>query len=190
MNSPERINPGEVKIGASEAAAEQAERLRKVESSVDKNPEKSAEHVAADARKETETIFAKERGSERANGGEQSGSATAIRKITKREKQRVYKQTLKRAQAEMNAPARTFSKIIHSPAVEKASDAIGGTIARPNALLVGGGVAFLAISILYVVGQTYGYRLSGFEMIGAYVVGWVVGILVDYFRIMATGKVS
>ncbi len=190
MNSPERINPSEVKIGASEAAAEQAEKLRKLEASSEKSPEKSAEHVAADARKETESIFAKERSSERAHGGEPTASATAIRKITKREKQRVYKQTLKRAQSEMKAPARIFSKVIHSPIVEKTSDVVGNTIARPNALLGGGVMAFIAISILYTIGQMYGYRLSGFEMIGAYVLGWIAGIVLDYFRVMASGKTS
>ncbi|MFZ1458516.1 MAG: hypothetical protein WAT17_01410 [Candidatus Saccharimonadales bacterium] len=190
MNGPERITSHEVKVGSSEAAEKQAEKLRKLEASAEKSGEHNGEKLVADARKETEGIFAKEGGSEHRSGGEPTASPAVIRKITKREKQRVYKQTLTRVQSEMSPPARTFSRVIHSPIVEKTSDTIGNTVARPNALLVGGFTAFIAISIMYVVGRTYGYQLSGFEMIGAYIIGWVVGLLVDYFRVMATGKPS
>lgn len=188
MNSPEKINPSEIKVGASEAAAEQSEKLRKLESKAEKGAEQSGEQMAADARKETEAIFAKESGKERRQGGEPSPSPSVIRKITKREKEKAFKQTLERVQSEMSAPARTFSKVIHSPLVEKTSDVVGSTAARPNALLMGSLVAFALLSLVYAVGQTYGYRLSGFEMIAAYGFGWVLGLTADYVKIMATGR--
>ena len=184
----ERLHTAEVALDVSEVAAEQAEKLRKLESSTEKNAEHSGEQLAADARKETEAIFAKESGSERRQGGEPTASPTAIRKITKREKERAYKQTLARVQSEMNAPARAFSKVIHAPIVEKTSEVVGSTAARPNALLMGSVVAFAMLSIVYAVGQTYGYRLSGFEMIAAYSFGWVLGLFADYVKIMATGR--
>lgn len=188
MHSPEKISPNEVAVGASEAAAEQSEKLRKLESSTEKNVEKSGEQLAADARKETESIFSKEAGKERRQGGEPTASPSTIRKITKREKEKAFKQTLNRVQSEMSTPARTFSKIIHSPVIEKTSDVIGNTAARPNALLTGSVMAFILLSIVYLVGRTYGYQLSGFEMIAAYGFGWVLGLIGDYVKIMATGR--
>ena len=188
MNNPEKISTAEIALNASEAAEKQSEKLRKLESSAEKGTEQSGEQLASDARKETESIFAKEAGKEHRQGGEPTASPTVIRKITKREKQRAFKQTLTRVQAEMSTPARTFSKIIHSPVVEKTSDVVANTAARPNALLTGSIMAFILLSIVYLVGRTYGYQLSGFEMIAAYGFGWVLGLLADYVKIMATGR--
>jgi hypothetical protein len=41
---------------------------------------------------------------------------------------------------------------------------------------------------VYVVSKYYGYALSGFETIGAFIAGWVLGILYDFFKVMITGK--
>ena len=97
---------------------------------------------------------------------------------------------MKQVQQEMSTPSRTFSKFIHNKAVEKTSDALGATIARPNAILAGAFVAFIATIVTYYIAKNIGYRLSGFETIGAFIVGWTIGILFDYFRVMITGKRS
>lgn len=99
-----------------------------------------------------------------------------------------YKKTMKETQAQMKPAARTFSKVIHNPAVEKTSEAVGSTVARPNAILAGSLTAFLFTLAIYVVARHYGYPLSGFETIAAFIVGWAVGLLVDYLRVMITGK--
>lgn len=90
----------------------------------------------------------------------------------------------------MPASQRAFSKFIHNPAVEKTSEAVGNTVARPNAILAGAVVAFFLVLLVYVVAKFYGYRLSGFETIGAFIIGWIIGILYDFFRVMITGKKS
>ena len=99
-----------------------------------------------------------------------------------------YKATMKETQAHMKPAARTFSKVIHAPAVEKTSEAIGSTLARPNAILAGSLTAFIATLVIYLTAKYYGYPLSGFETIAAFIVGWAVGILIDYLRVMVTGK--
>lgn len=190
MSSPERITNHEQTVEVAGAAAEQAEKLRNIESKAERSPEKTGEQLVADARKETEAAFAKEAGSEKRRGGEPTASPAAIRKITKREKERAYKQTLARVQSEMSTPARTFSKIIHAPVIEKASEVVGSTAARPNALLSGSVVALILLSVVYAVSQTYGYQLSGFEMIAAYSLGYMLGLLADYIKILATGRTS
>lgn len=61
-------------------------------------------------------------------------------------------------------------------------------MARPNAILAGSVVAFFAVLGVYLLAKNLGYVLSGFETIAAFVIGWIIGILYDYFRTMITGK--
>ena len=97
---------------------------------------------------------------------------------------------MKQLHTELKPTQRAFSKIIHNPIIEKTSEIIGGTIARPNAILSGAMVAFFLVLGVYVVSKYYGYTLSGFESIGAFVVGWVIGLLYDFLKVMVTGKTS
>lgn len=109
-------------------------------------------------------------------------------KNTKASRKAAFSKEMKTVQAEMSAPSRTFSKLIHNQAVEKASDAVGSTVARPNAIVSGAVAAFIFTGALYIWAKYAGYPLSGFESIGAFIVGWLVGIIFDFTRIMVTGK--
>ena len=88
----------------------------------------------------------------------------------------------------MSAPSRTFSKVIHNPVIEKTSEVVGSTVARPNALLAGSTVAFITVAVLYIVAKQYGYVLSGFESIGAFILGWLIGVSFDYVRLLIRGS--
>lgn len=110
--------------------------------------------------------------------------------ISKRDLDATYKRTMKQVQSELSAPSRTFSKIIHVKAIEKTSDALESTVARPNAILAGAITAFIFTLAIYLIAKNYGYKLSGFETIGGFILGWVIGLLFDYFRVMITGKRS
>lgn len=99
-----------------------------------------------------------------------------------------FKATMKEAQSHMSPASRTFSKVIHTKAIEKTSETIGSTIARPNAILAGSVAAFLLSLLTYVVAKHYGYPLTGSETIAAFVLGWAIGLLFDYLRVMITGK--
>lgn len=101
-----------------------------------------------------------------------------------------YKKTMKETQAQMKPAERSFSKVIHTPVVEKTSEALGSTVARPNAILAGSATAFLFTLGLYLFAKYYGYPLSGSETIAAFVLGWIVGLLFDYLRVMVTGRTS
>lgn len=87
----------------------------------------------------------------------------------------------------MSPQARTFSKVIHNPAVEKTSEVVGQTIARPNAILAGSVAAFMLVTLVYLVANVYGYVLSGSETIIAFSIGWVAGLVIDYIRILVRG---
>lgn len=90
-----------------------------------------------------------------------------------------FNNQMKNVRAEMSPANRIFSKFIHAPFIEKTSTVIGSTIARPNAMLAGSIAAFLCIAVLYFIAHHYGYQLSGFETIGAFIIGWLSGILYD-----------
>ncbi|HUC96174.1 MAG TPA: hypothetical protein VMR16_00730 [Candidatus Saccharimonadales bacterium] len=110
--------------------------------------------------------------------------------IGKKQKDKSFKQTMTQVQNELPVSGKIFSKVIHNSVIEKTSDIVGGTVARPNALFAGAFVAFILTLLTYTVAKTMGYVLSGFETIAAFIVGWVIGIAYDYLRVLITGKKS
>lgn len=99
-----------------------------------------------------------------------------------------FKSQMKDTRDHMPIVNRAFSKVIHTKVVEKSSEAIGATIARPNALLAGSFTALVLTAGLYFWAKNVGYPLSGFETIGAFIIGWIIGITIDFTRIMISGK--
>jgi hypothetical protein len=110
--------------------------------------------------------------------------------ISKKQLSNSFNSQMNHAQSQMNGGSRAFSKLLHSRPVEAVSEAASSTVARPNALLSGSICAFIAITVLYFVAKHYGFPLSGFETIAAFIFGWIVGILYDYFSVMIRGKKS
>ncbi|UTX51254.1 hypothetical protein KI440_03565 [Candidatus Saccharibacteria bacterium TM7i] len=153
------------------------------------NGEQAAEKAKVEALEQAVSV---ERGSAEKKRKEPSSSPAQRRHgvVSKKEREASYKQHLKQIRTEMPASQRAFSKFIHSPAVEKVSEVAGATIARPNSILAGAIVAFFAVLAVYLIAKHYGYPLSGFETIGAFIAGWIIGALYDFFRVMITGKRS
>ena len=108
--------------------------------------------------------------------------------ISKKKRNESYKRTMTRVQNELPIQNRLFSKIIHNKLIEKTSDIVGGTIARPNAMLSGSIVAFVLTLLIYTVSKMIGYRLSGFETITAFILGWIIGLVYDYLHVLVTGN--
>lgn len=185
--NPERLSAHERSTAELEKAAEaQAEKLKdRLEKGQEQSPDHKAEAVEQ-ARFEAKEVFSKEAGKERRSGGEPD--ARIVRRASKAQKQAHYKSTMRQIQSEMPATARVFSKFIHNPAVEKTSEAVGSTVARPNAVLSGSVCAFLVVLAVYLVAKHYGYVLSGFETIGAFVLGWALGLIYDYARVALAGR--
>lgn len=194
MSSPEQQSQSpENNVEVPKVSAEQYEKLSEAIKNNTEHGEKleSGEKRAARARVEAlESAISVEQGSAEKSRASKESSAAPRRRggISKKEKNASYKRHMKQVQAELPAPQRAFSKVIHSPVIEKASEFIGSTVARPNAVLSGAIVAFFLVLAVYLLAKTLGYVLSGFETIGAFIVGWVIGILYDYFRVLVTGK--
>lgn len=188
MSNPEQFHGNnEQGVEARDAANERSQELLKsLESSVEASPEAQREKIES-ARHETEAAFSKEASSEQ-RGHEPSGFSRAIKRVTAQEKIAAYKETMTHIRQEMSSPTRAFSKFIHNGGVEKASDAIGKSVARPNAILSGSTSALVLVSLVYITAKIFGYPLSGFETIGAFVFGWIIGIIYDYARTMISGR--
>lgn len=108
--------------------------------------------------------------------------------ISRKERDASFTATMKEVRTHMSAPSRTFSAVIHNKTVEKISETAGGTVARPNAILSGAVAAFIVTLAVYLIAKNYGYPLSGFESILAFIVGWILGLVYDFLKIMITGR--
>lgn len=108
--------------------------------------------------------------------------------IGKAEREASFNATMHEVQQQMSPSSRAFSKVIHNKAVEKVSDVAGNTVARPNAILSGAVFAFILTLAVYLVAKNLGYPLSGFETIGAFILGWAIGLVYDFLKVMITGR--
>ncbi len=170
-----------------EAGAEQRERLRE-------NLEKATaerESNVDEARHEVDQAARRiERENTREIGQDPSPAERRRRDapISAKEREASFKMTMSEVQEELSTPSRTFSKVIHNKTVEKISDVAGNTIVRPNAILSGAIFAFVLTLVVYIVAKNLGYPLSGFETIGSFILGWVLGICYDFLKVMVTGR--
>lgn len=166
-----------------------AERSRAIHENLESKQERShesAENLKAEA---MEKALSKEKGASPSN--DERLSSPAERRtgpIGKVQREASYHAVMKETRAHMSAPSRAFSKVIHNKAVEKASEVAASTVARPNAILSGAFFAFVLTLGVYVVAKNIGYPLSGFETIGAFILGWLLGLAYDFLKIMITGR--
>lgn len=179
--SPEKTREIE-ELGAERAAEIEQSLEARTESSQEKNPEKLQEEAEKIAEKQ------KKKAEKQASPAEKRKDAPLPN--TKAGKKAAFNKTMKDVRSQLPPAERAFSKIIHLQPVEKSSEFVGATLARPNALLAGSVSAFVLTLAIYLVARHYGYPLTGTESIAAFIIGWIAGILFDYLRVMITGKRS
>jgi hypothetical protein len=90
-----------------------------------------------------------------------------------------YAATMRTTQRHLSPARRSFSKLIHSPAVEKTSEALEKTVARPSVTLGATWTALIVGSVFYLTAYHYGYMLSGSELLFSFIVGALIGILIE-----------
>ncbi len=159
---------------------ESKEHLEQIKSKLEKGAEEAGqltEKEVTEARKtvESEAIS----GKETAPGSSEKKSQQAI---TKAEKTRTYKMTMQRAQNQMSKPSKTFSKFIHNPTVERTSEALGATVARPSGILGAGIMGFIGISIVLYYARQNGCPINNRYtlVIGLFVGGWLLGMVFEF----------
>lgn len=193
-NTEQLQNSGETQSldHAAESAGRQIEKLqsREHESTKIESVESSRERAKAEAMESAASI---ESGGAEKQSNPNHTPAPATKRtapLSKKQLNDSFDNTMKQVQKDLRGPSKSFSKFIHTKPVEKASEIVGSTVARPNAILSGSVMAFVVTLVVYVIARYYGYPLSGFETILAFIVGWIAGILFDYFRVLITGKVA
>ena len=171
-----------------EAQQYDAESLKQLGESSRERIRNTIEKKEARKDKETEAALNKELEGKKEYVGKSEEKIHERGPITRKDKEKIFKKTMSTIQTEMSSPSRNFSKVIHSPVVEKTSEVVGGTVARPNAILSGSITAFLFTLALYLIARFNGYPLSGTETIAAFALGWLCGTAFDALRIIITGK--
>ena len=166
-------NAGELEQSASEIERSAAEQLeRRAEQAVEQHEKlDNARHEVLEQAETSQTAET-----------EKPAAPETPREITKDDRADSYRKTMEKMQSELPPASRTFSKVIHNPAVEKASEAIGSTVARPN-LIIAGALGAIASVIIYFVARHYGYVLSGSETIILFGCGGVIGAIIEYARV-------
>lgn len=99
--------------------------------------------------------------------------------ITKLDKMYSYKLTMSKVQSSLPNSGRRFSKLIHNPVMEKASESLEKTIARPSGILGGGLLATIGLLAMVIFAKRNGFELSGSELIVLLVVGWFLGLMIE-----------
>lgn len=163
---------------------EQQDRLKEdLERSVEKRSHEDVESARKEALEQAATAE-----KERSVVEKEPSPAERRGPLTKKEKDASFNATMTEIRSHMSGPSRAFSTFIHNKAVEKISDVVGNTVARPNAILSGAVFAFLFTLIIYLIARYNGYPISGSETIASFALGWLVGLILDYVRVLLVGR--
>ena len=163
---------------------EQQDRLKEdLERGVEKGSHESLEDARQEALEQAGKAEKEQKVAEKESSpAEQRGPAS------KKAKDASFDATMNEIRTHMSAPSKAFSTFIHNKTVEKVSEVVGNTVARPNAILSGAVFAFLFTLVIYLVARHNGYPISGSETIASFALGWLLGLLFDYIRVLALGK--
>lgn len=115
--------------------------------------------------------------------GERETANTSTQSITLNRtiKKNAYKKTLSKAQAKLSKPEKTFSKVIHNPTIERASDITAKTAARPSGILLGGIGAFLGSLIIFIISRRTGFAYNFLVFLIIFVLFYIFGIVLEFF---------
>lgn len=83
-------------------------------------------------------------------------------------------------------PVRTFSKVVHQPAVQAVSEGASKTISRPSGMLGGGLVALLGTSIYLYLAHHMGFTYNSGVFLILFAGGFVLGLLLEFLVYLAT----
>jgi hypothetical protein len=90
-----------------------------------------------------------------------------------------YAETLASVQRKLSPVSRSFSRVIHTPVVEKTSEVLEKTVARPSITAGALWTALLVGAVFYFTARRYGYALSGSEITLSFLIGGVLGLILE-----------
>ncbi len=170
---------GHEKHGESHVSSNEAKRHHE---RLNDNREKAAEN-AQNNHREAETIR-REVQEKAISGAEyhkpQSEQRQPAPPRTKQDKTHAFDTIMHHTHQNMSKPERVFSNVIHTPAIEKTSEVLGKTIARPSGITGATVAAVIGLLPIYSVARFAGFELSGSEMPLLLAVGFVTGLLAEW----------
>ncbi len=118
------------------------------------------------------------------SGKEMSRSETADTKqhpvlINKQLKDMAYSRSMTRVRKHLSLPSKLFSKAIHSKILDKPSEVVGNTVARPSGMLGGALLATIGTSVLLWVTKHYGYSYNYLAVIMLFALGMIFGLVTE-----------
>ena len=90
-----------------------------------------------------------------------------------------YRQTMVTLRHRLGPTSRSFSKLIHTPIVEKTSAVIGSTVLRPSVSLGATTTAVFLTGFIYLYARHYGFLLRGSEIWITLILGGVLGLFIE-----------
>ncbi|MBP9738199.1 hypothetical protein KBD20_00760 [Candidatus Saccharibacteria bacterium] len=153
------------------------ERLRE---NIESNAEKVGENSSAE-REARHEVYEKAISSSEYNAqnSEKQHSSTPTTH-TKSEKKHSFNTTMHHVRKDLKPAERTLSRVIHQPVIEKTSEAVGKTIARPSGLIGAAVAAFIGLLFIFGVAKYAGFQLSGSEMPLLLLIGLVIGLFTEW----------
>ena len=106
--------------------------------------------------------------------------------LTREIKQEALAHTLKRVQHNLSPLGRTFSKVIHSKAINNVSEVTGKTIGRPSGILGGALAASIGSLTILMAARHYGFSYNYGVVIWLFLAGFVSGFAIEIA--MRTGR--
>lgn len=94
-------------------------------------------------------------------------------------KSQTYANTLKHVQKRLSKSERTMSKVMHSKTVEKVSDGVAKTAARPSGILGGGIVSFIGSFVVLYMAKKYGFEYNFVIFFLLLAGGFGLGVLIE-----------
>lgn len=99
-----------------------------------------------------------------------------------------FSRAMTRTRKKLSAPSRAFSKVAHISAVDKPSEFIGKTVARPAGMMWGAIFAFVGTSALLWITRRYGYEYNYLVVILLFVGGAIFGTALEGLFYVIRGK--
>lgn len=156
-----------------------ARKIDGVKSQSPENIRSEKEKNATAARAEINTITTEIDRSQVAESLSQEKSNSDVLWNSRELKEHTYNQTLNSARNKLSKPEKTLSKVVHKPIIEKASDAMSNTVARPSGVLFGGVFSFIGSLASYLLAKKLGGELKYSVFAVFFVGGFIFGLLVE-----------
>lgn len=118
-------------------------------------------------------------GKEQSAGDSSDNPASHSGYLDKNIRKQSYKKTLTKIQSHLPKTQRSFSKFVHQPGIERASEVGSKTIARPSGLLGAGFFTFIGTTVFYFVSRQYGYEYSFTTFLALIAAGFVAGLMLE-----------